>query len=161
MSEGTSGNANVSPVLERLDEAECLRLISPGGIGRIAFTGRYGLTVLPVNYIVDGGTIVYRTTPDSVIAAPVGTEVAFEVDYVNEHLSQGWSVLLVGAAEHITDGFILRPGKAGVSSSMVRRTTCPRMPSGQPWWNRGSRRGRAEPASTRSASRPPRSPAAA
>ena len=40
MSEGTSGDANVSqagdgaaaqPVLERLDEAECLRLISPGG----------------------------------------------------------------------------------------------------------------------------------
>ena len=40
MSEGTSGNADVSPVLETLDDAECLRLISPGGIGRIAFTGR-------------------------------------------------------------------------------------------------------------------------
>ena len=50
MSEGTSGDANVSqaghgaastwPVLEHLDEAECLRLIAPGGIGRIAFTGR-------------------------------------------------------------------------------------------------------------------------
>ena len=36
MSEGTSGNANVNPVLETLDEAECLRLISPGGIGRLA-----------------------------------------------------------------------------------------------------------------------------
>jgi len=31
-------------VLEQLDEAECLWLISPGGIGRLAYLGRYGLT---------------------------------------------------------------------------------------------------------------------
>ena len=37
-------------VFESLDEAECLRLIEPGGIGRLAFAGRYDLTVLPVNY---------------------------------------------------------------------------------------------------------------
>jgi nitroimidazol reductase NimA-like FMN-containing flavoprotein (pyridoxamine 5'-phosphate oxidase superfamily) len=36
--------------MEVLDEAECRRLISPGGVGRIAYLGRYDLTVLPVNY---------------------------------------------------------------------------------------------------------------
>ena len=35
-------------VVEPLDEAECLRLISAGGVGRIGYSGRYGPTVLPV-----------------------------------------------------------------------------------------------------------------
>jgi nitroimidazol reductase NimA-like FMN-containing flavoprotein (pyridoxamine 5'-phosphate oxidase superfamily) len=61
MSEGTQP---MEP-LEHLDEAECLRLIAPGGIGRLAYTGRYGLTVLPVNYALHEGTIVFRTAYDS------------------------------------------------------------------------------------------------
>jgi len=53
MSDATSGNAGQSQVsgepghepvtLETLDEAECLRLTSPGGIGRLAYPGRSGL----------------------------------------------------------------------------------------------------------------------
>jgi nitroimidazol reductase NimA-like FMN-containing flavoprotein (pyridoxamine 5'-phosphate oxidase superfamily) len=37
-------------VNEELDEAESLRLISAGGIGRIAYHSRFGPAVLPVNY---------------------------------------------------------------------------------------------------------------
>jgi nitroimidazol reductase NimA-like FMN-containing flavoprotein (pyridoxamine 5'-phosphate oxidase superfamily) len=37
-------------VIETLDEAECLRLIAPGGIGRIAYASRFGPVVLPANY---------------------------------------------------------------------------------------------------------------
>jgi len=36
-------------VIEELDEAESLRLIAPGGIGRIAYASRFGPAVLPVN----------------------------------------------------------------------------------------------------------------
>lgn len=64
MSDRTTGNADSSPghpgpghdsaiskpVLERLDEAERLRLISPGGLGRLVYSGRFGLAVIPVNY---------------------------------------------------------------------------------------------------------------
>jgi Pyridoxamine 5'-phosphate oxidase len=53
------------PELEELVEAECLRLITPGGIGRLAYLGRYGPTVLPVNYRLYDGTIVFRTAQDS------------------------------------------------------------------------------------------------
>jgi nitroimidazol reductase NimA-like FMN-containing flavoprotein (pyridoxamine 5'-phosphate oxidase superfamily) len=49
------------PVLEKLDAAECLPLISPGGAGRIAFVGSYDLTVLPVNYQLADGAIQFRT----------------------------------------------------------------------------------------------------
>ena len=36
--------------ITELDEAESLKLISPGGIGRIAYLSRFGPAVLPVNY---------------------------------------------------------------------------------------------------------------
>jgi len=36
--------------IEHLDQDECLRLISPGGIGRIAYQSRFGPAILPVNY---------------------------------------------------------------------------------------------------------------
>ena len=105
MSEGTSGNANVTPVLETLDKAECLRLISPGGIGRIAFTGRYGLTVLPVNYKLHDGAIVFRTAQDSPTGEDLRTgiahaeyQVAFEIDQIDPQTREGWSDLIHGPA---------------------------------------------------------------
>jgi len=108
MSEGTSGNENEGPVLERLDEAESLRLIAPGGIGRIAFTGRYGLTVLPVNYKLHDGAIVFRTAQDSPTGEDLRTgiahaeyQVAFEIDQINPETRDGWSVLIHGPAHHM------------------------------------------------------------
>jgi len=91
------------PVLMKLTTPECWDRLGEHGIGRVAFSADAGPVVLPVNYTVDGGTIVYRTTPGSVAASAAGSEVAFEVDHVDEHLRQGWSVLVVGTAEPITD----------------------------------------------------------
>ena len=54
-------------VIEELDEAESLRLISAGGIGRIAYQSRFGPAVLPVNYKWHDGGIVFRTTRHSAL----------------------------------------------------------------------------------------------
>ncbi len=98
----------LGPVLEELDEAECLRLIAPGGIGRIAFSGRYGLTVLPVNYRLFNGTIVFRTAQDSATDEDLRTGiaaaeylVAFEIDQFDTAAREGWSVLIQGSAHHV------------------------------------------------------------
>jgi nitroimidazol reductase NimA-like FMN-containing flavoprotein (pyridoxamine 5'-phosphate oxidase superfamily) len=98
----------MEPVLEQLDENECLRLISPGGVGRIAFTGRYGLSVFPVNYRVDQGSIVFRTAGDSPLGEDLRTgiqdaeyKVAFEIDHVDPEVREGWSVLIHGPAHHM------------------------------------------------------------
>src|SRR4249919_2929619 len=48
------------PEVERLDEAECWRLISAGGAGRLAYSGRSGLAVLPVGYHVQEGNLLFR-----------------------------------------------------------------------------------------------------
>jgi len=108
MSVHTSG-APDGPVLDRLDEAECLRLISPGGIGRIVYMGRYGLTVLPVNYKLYGGSILFRTGQDSPTGEDLQTgiahaeyQVAFEIDDINPAAHEGWSVLIHGPAHQMT-----------------------------------------------------------
>lgn len=41
------------PRLDKLDREECLRLISPGGVGRIAFSNPSGPVILPVNYTIE------------------------------------------------------------------------------------------------------------
>jgi hypothetical protein len=97
------------PILEHLDEAECLRLISPGGIGRIAYVGRYDLTVLPVNYKLHDGAIIFRTSQDSLTGEDLQTgiahaeyQVAFEIDDIDEAAREGWSVLIHGPAHEMT-----------------------------------------------------------
>jgi nitroimidazol reductase NimA-like FMN-containing flavoprotein (pyridoxamine 5'-phosphate oxidase superfamily) len=97
-----------SRVLEELDEAECLRLIASGGIGRIGFSGRYGPTVMPVNYQLYEGTIVFRTAQDSATDEDLRTgianaeyKVAFEIDDFDSAARTGWSVLIQGSAHHV------------------------------------------------------------
>ena len=97
-----------SRVLEELAEAECLRLIAPGGIGRIGFSGRYGPTVMPVNYQLYEGTIVFRTVHDSATDEDLRTgianaeyKVAFEIDAFDTATRTGWSVLIQGSAHHV------------------------------------------------------------
>jgi nitroimidazol reductase NimA-like FMN-containing flavoprotein (pyridoxamine 5'-phosphate oxidase superfamily) len=102
------GAGSDKPVLEQLDEAECLRLITPGGIGRIAYSGRYGPTVFPVNYRLHEGTILFRTAQDSPTDEDLRTgianaeyKVAFEIDDFDSVARVGWSVLVQGSAHHV------------------------------------------------------------
>jgi len=103
------GSAQSGPgELEELDEAECLRLVSPGGIGRIAYSGRFGPMVLPVNYKLHEGTIVFRTVEDSPLDEDLRTgianaeyRVAFEIDDFSRTAREGWSVLIQGALHHV------------------------------------------------------------
>ncbi|MDN0199133.1 pyridoxamine 5'-phosphate oxidase family protein [Streptomyces sp. S.PNR 29] len=98
------GMALLHPQLRDLSPEECRTLLSTHGVGRIAVSTSDGHpAVVPVNYEVVDDTIVFRTAPDSVPAEAVGTEVAFEVDHVDEALSQGWSVLAVGPASVVTE----------------------------------------------------------
>ncbi|MFE0350843.1 pyridoxamine 5'-phosphate oxidase family protein [Streptomyces griseoluteus] len=103
------GRALLHPQLRDLAPEECRSLLSTHGVGRIAVRGTDGRpAVVPVNYDVSDGAIVFRTAPDSVVAAGAGTEVAFEVDRLDEAMSQGWSVLVVGPASMVTDTDVMR-----------------------------------------------------
>ena len=97
--------------IEHLDEDECLRLISPGGIGRIAYQSRFGPAVLPVNYQLHDGAIVFRTAEQSPLDQDLRTgiadaeyRVAFEIDEFDLAARSGWSVLIQGPAHHVGPG---------------------------------------------------------
>jgi nitroimidazol reductase NimA-like FMN-containing flavoprotein (pyridoxamine 5'-phosphate oxidase superfamily) len=108
MPENTRTATTTPPGVAGLSEADCLALIAPGGIGRIAYAGRYGQTVLPVNYQLLDNTIVFRTGADSPLEEDLQTgirhaeyQVAFEIDEINLAENNGWSVLVQGSAHHI------------------------------------------------------------
>jgi len=95
-------------VIEELDEAESVRLISAGGIGRIAYASRFGPAVLPVNYKWYNGAVVFRTARHSALDEDLQTgiaggdyKVAFEIDELDLAGRQGWSVLIQGPAHHV------------------------------------------------------------
>jgi len=90
------------PVLQTLTAAECYELLSPGGVGRVAFTAAGGPVILPVNYAMAGRTVIFRTAPDTLLAGYLDGPAGFEVDRLDEALSQGWSVLVTGRAVRVT-----------------------------------------------------------
>ena len=90
------------PVLQTLTAAECYDLLSPGGVGRVAFTTADGPVVLPVHYAMAGQTVIFRTAPDTLLAGYLDGPAGFEVDRLDEALSQGWSVLVTGRAVRVT-----------------------------------------------------------
>ena len=98
---------NARRVAERLGEAECLELLATGGVGRLVFTSRYGLTALPVAYKIDGRSIVLGTW-DPVFDEDLRTgiayadyQVAVEADQIDPQAREGWFVLARGAAHHL------------------------------------------------------------
>src|SRR6185437_1802926 len=100
----------MEPILEELTEAESLGLIEQAQIGRIGFSGRYGPIVLPVNYKVVDGTVVFRVAVGSSIGEDLRTgiadaeyKVAFEIDEIDAATRTGWSVMIQGAAHHVDD----------------------------------------------------------
>ncbi|MFJ3175341.1 helix-turn-helix domain-containing protein [Streptomyces roseus] len=94
--------------LVALDEAECRRLLSTHGVGRVAIFTPEGPGVFPVNYVVAGDEIAFRTSGEALLARAAGTEVAFEVDHIDDVMRQGWSVVAVGEAVGVTDGQAIR-----------------------------------------------------
>ena len=99
---GRGGAPSRHPVLQTLTAAECYDLLAPGGVGRVAFTTDDGPVVVPVNYAMAGHTVIFRTAPDTLLAGYLDGPAGFEVDRLDEALSQGWSVLVTGRAVRVT-----------------------------------------------------------
>ena len=83
---------------------ECLRLVASEPVGRIAFAQAGDIEVFPVNHCVVDGTIAFRAADGSKLGAAIqGSVVAFEVDAYDAARREGWSVVVKGRAELVTD----------------------------------------------------------
>ncbi|MEV7085489.1 pyridoxamine 5'-phosphate oxidase family protein [Streptomyces sp. NPDC093085] len=98
------GEAARCPAFTALSEAECRAFLSTHGVGRVAATLEGEPAVFPVNYMVDGDLVAFRTAPGSVTATVAGRTAAFEVDHIDCAFSEGWSVLITGEARAVTAG---------------------------------------------------------
>jgi len=86
-----------------MDVDECYRRLADGDIGRVAMALPDGPSIVPVNYILDGRSIVVRTAPYTQLAAHGNGTVAFEVDDIEPEFRRGWSVVVVGHAFAMED----------------------------------------------------------
>lgn len=90
-----------NPITE-VPEDSCWGYLDTAEVGRLATSVNDQPEVFPVNYVVDGQSIVFRTAAGSKLEDIVtNNRVAFEADGWTEEA--GWSVVLRGKAEIITD----------------------------------------------------------
>lgn len=83
---------------------KCSELLRSQVVGRVAVCTPEGPRIVPVNYSVVDETIVFRTTPYSILGTyGWTTELAFEVDGVDPETRSGWSVVALGRGALIED----------------------------------------------------------
>jgi nitroimidazol reductase NimA-like FMN-containing flavoprotein (pyridoxamine 5'-phosphate oxidase superfamily) len=89
--------------VEHLSPSECRRLVSANAVGRLGYSTAEGPRIVPMNYTVAGGRLLFRTAPDSEAGRCANRhQVAFEVDQIDEARRAGWSVLVTGEASQLT-----------------------------------------------------------
>lgn len=90
--------------LEVLSLSQCLALLRSRPLGRLAYLEAGGPTVVPVNYVVDGPSVVIRSLAGGKADAGLaGHSVAFQLDEHDPARGTGWSVLVRGRAVVIDD----------------------------------------------------------
>lgn len=88
--------------LEHLDPAVCWRLLSESEVGRVGVLVDSAPEIYPVNFVVDGQTIVFRTDPGSKLRGlQRSPSVCFEADGIDREDRSGWSVLVKGRAAEV------------------------------------------------------------
>jgi uncharacterized protein len=85
--------------IETLDSDVCWQLLRTNEVGRLAVSITDHPDIFPVNYVVDRGTVVFRTAEGTKLAAAVlGRAVAFEIDGYDADRGEAWSVVIKGRA---------------------------------------------------------------
>jgi nitroimidazol reductase NimA-like FMN-containing flavoprotein (pyridoxamine 5'-phosphate oxidase superfamily) len=88
---------------EVLSLDECWALLAADEVGRLAIIRGDTPVVTPINYVVDDGTIVFRTDPGTKFHQGPRSKVSFEIDGLDHVTQSGWSVIATGFLDEITE----------------------------------------------------------
>ena len=90
--------------LRELSYAECRALLVRQRTGRVAVSTPDGPHIVPLNFSIVDESIVFRTTPFSVLATyGRNAKLAFEVDRFDDEHQLGWSVVARGRADVVSN----------------------------------------------------------
>jgi len=111
---GASRPANpLATEMLELTRAECLRLLAATGFGRIVVSvpDWDHPVIRPVNYVFDepSQSVLIRSAPGSKLHDVLrSSKAVFEIDFAHPDGRTGWSVIISGVAEEVTDAAELR-----------------------------------------------------
>lgn len=107
--------------LYELSRAECLALLRGNlYLGRIGYVVEGVPVIVPVNFVLDGETVVFCTAKGSKLSwLSNHSRIAFQADEGHDLAESGWSVLIRGTAEEITDPAEVRALRRGPRSWAV------------------------------------------
>lgn len=87
-----------------MSQSRCQELLESQSIGRVAWQAADGPHILPVTYAYHDGTIIFRTSPYGVLSELVRpTDVALEIDELDQESRQAWSVVVQGRAQGVAE----------------------------------------------------------
>ena len=86
----------------RIPLEECWELLAGEEFGRLAFRLVDEVHLVPINYVVDEETLLFRTASGGkLLAAELGSDVAFEIDWHDD--TDAWSVVVRGHIRHLEE----------------------------------------------------------
>jgi hypothetical protein len=100
MAQGRGGR---HPALEALTKKHCEAHLAAGGVGRVVYSTERGPVAIPVNFEFTDGNIILSTDLEKANHLEEQVMVGFEIDRVDEAVSEGWSVLVSGQARRVDD----------------------------------------------------------
>lgn len=89
--------------IETLDRNTCTQLLATQEVGRLGFLSGGSPEILPVTYALDGDAVVFATATGTKLSGATRSPVVFEVDHTDRSTRSGWSVIVHGIAEEVTD----------------------------------------------------------
>jgi uncharacterized protein len=116
--------------VEILERDECLRLLAACELGRVGIVEGNQPLILPVNYALDGETVVFRTGRGTKLDMGTRSPACFEIDDADPSARTGWSVLAVGRLEEVT------AFDAQSLEAVQRLPVTPWAPGDRPHWMR-------------------------
>lgn len=127
--EAAGAHRRASEMLE-LSREECLELLATHSFGRLAVNVGEGAPVIrPVNYLFDDASqsVVFRTAQGSKFHFLLrAADAAFEIDGIDESSRTGWSVIIRGVTDELTDPNVVR--------RLDRLGLAPWAPGAKPHW---------------------------
>lgn len=96
-----TAQATHEPV-EDLTLEECWELLESEEFGRLAYRLVDEVHVVPINYLVDGRSLLFRTASgNKLLAAALRSDVAFEIDWHDP--ASAWSVVARGTLRRLEE----------------------------------------------------------